>query len=90
MHSKRMITTRCTSLLSKVSQDAITLEDFAKRNRDALNTMSAGSFDYQIRSSLVNPYSSEVSYHITYHTALVGDIHRDIVARSRWKTTNGN
>src|SRR5215211_9543326 len=30
--------------LSKVSQDTLTLEDFAVRNRDALNTMSAGSF----------------------------------------------
>lgn len=68
-------------LLSKVSQDAVTLEDFAKRNRDALNEMSAGSFDYQILSSLVNPYSAEVSYHIIYHTALVGDIARDIVAK---------
>src|SRR5829696_3259457 len=56
--------------LSKVAQDSITLEDFAKRYRDSLNEMSAGSFDYQIMSSLVNPYSSEVSYHIIYHTAL--------------------
>lgn len=69
------------SLLSKVSQDSITLEDFAVRNRDALNIMSAGSFDYEVLSSLVNVYSSEVSYRVTYHTALVGDIQRDMVAR---------
>ena len=69
------------AMLSKVSQDAITLEDFAKRNRDALNEMSAGSFDYEVLSSLVNPYSAEVSYRVTYHTALVGDIQRDMVAR---------
>jgi len=68
-------------LLSKVSQDAITLEDFAKRNKDALNEMSAGSFDYEVLSSLVNTFSSEVSYRVTYHTALVGDIQRDMVAR---------
>lgn len=69
------------SLLSKVSQDAIKLEDFAKRNRDALDTMGAGSFDYQVLSSLKkNDYSSEVSFHVKYHTALVGDIERDIVA----------
>ncbi len=69
------------SLLSKVSQDAITLEDFAKRNRGALDEMSAGSFDYQVLSSLKkNDYSSEVSFHVTYHTALVGDLQRDIVA----------
>ena len=67
--------------LSKVSQDANPLENFAVRNRDALNTMSAGSFDYEVLSSLVNPYSAEVAYRLTYHTALVGDIQRDMVAR---------
>jgi len=69
------------AMLSKIAQDSIKLEDFALRNRDAINTMSAGMFDYQILSSLVNPYSSEVSFHITYHTALVGDIDRDMVAK---------
>ena len=69
------------AMLSKVSKDTITLENFALRNRDAINTMSAGSFDYQILSSLVNPYSAEVSYHVTYHTALIGDVDRDIVAK---------
>ena len=78
------------SKLSKVAQDSITLEDFARRNRDALNEMSAGSFDYQILSSLVNPYSAEVSFHVVYHTALIGDVERDIVAKfaledNEWK-----
>ena len=68
-------------LLSKVSQDAISLQDFAKRNKDALNTMSAGSLDYEVLSSLINTFSSEVSFRLTYHTALVGDIQRDMVAR---------
>jgi len=77
-------------MLSKVTQDAIPLDDFAKRNRDALNTMSAGSFDYEVRSSLVNPYSAEIAYSVTYHTALVGDLQRDIIARfvldnNEWK-----
>ena len=77
-------------LISKVSQDTITLEDFARRNRDALNEMSAGSFDYEVLSSLVSPYSSEVAYRITYHTALVGDLQREMIARfalenNEWK-----
>ena len=76
--------------LSKVSQDSISLEDFARRNRDSLNEMSAGSFDYEVLSSLVNPYAAEVAYRVTYHTALVGDIQRDMVARltlenAQWK-----
>ncbi|MEP6896477.1 MAG: NTF2-like N-terminal transpeptidase domain-containing protein, partial [Chloroflexota bacterium] len=77
-------------LLSKVAQDTNTLEDFAKRNRDALNEMSAGSFDYEVVSSLVNPYSSEIAYKVTYHTALVGDLQRDMIAKmalevGQWK-----
>jgi len=78
------------SLVSKVTQDSMPLEDFANRNRDALNEMSAGSFDYEILSSLVNPYSAEIAFRATYHTALVGDIQSEIVARlalenSEWK-----
>lgn len=69
------------SLISKVAQDSLPLEDFARRNRDALNQMSAGSFDYEVLSSLVNPYSAEIAYRITYHTALVGDVQREIIAR---------
>jgi penicillin-binding protein 2 len=69
------------NLVSRATQDSVTLEDFAKRNRDALNEMSAGSFDYQINSSLVNPYTAEIAYKIIYHTALVGDIERDMIAR---------
>jgi penicillin-binding protein 2 len=74
-------------LLSQAAQGAIALEDFARRNRDALNNMSAGSFDYEILSSLVNPYSAEIAYHVTYHTALVGEIERDIVARLALENT---
>jgi len=78
------------NLLSKAAQDANTLEAFAVYNRDALNEMSASSFDYEVQSSLVNPYSAEIAYKVTYTTALVGDIQRDIIARfvlenTEWK-----
>jgi penicillin-binding protein 2 len=78
------------NLVSKVTRDTVTLEDFAKRNRDALSEMSAGSFEYEILSTLVNPYSAEVAYRVTYKTALVGDIQRDIIAKlvlegEQWK-----
>ena len=67
------------AMLSKVSQESITQDDFTKKYNDALNTMSAGKLDYEILSSLLNPFSAQVGYRITYHTALVGDIQRDIV-----------
>src|SRR5262245_62118672 len=44
------------AMLSKVTLDTLPLDQFAKRNRDALNEMSASSFDYEILSSLVNPF----------------------------------
>ena len=69
------------TMLSKVTTDALPLDQFAKRNRDALNEMSAGSFDYVINSALVNPLSAEVAYNVTYHTVLAGDIQRDMIAR---------
>ncbi len=78
------------AMLSKVTTDALPLDQFAKRNKDALNEMSAGSFDYEILSALVNPQSAEVSYRVTYHTVLAGDLQRDMIARfslegGQWK-----
>jgi len=78
-------------MLNQVSQEAISEEDFATRHSNALNTMSAGSFDVEILSTLINsPYIAQVSCRIVYHTALVGDISRDMVARldivdGQWK-----
>ena len=68
-------------MLSKTSRESLTQEDFAKRWNDALNTMSAGSFDYQVTSAgPLNPQTAQADYHVTYHTVLVGDIQRDVVA----------
>ena len=78
-------------LLTQVSRATTLAEDFAKRHSDTLNTMSAGSFDYEILSVLINnPYTAQVAFRIIYHTALVGDISRDMVARlnleeGQWK-----
>jgi penicillin-binding protein 2 len=69
-------------LLTQVSRDSISLEDFEARHHEALNTMSAGDLDYEILSALVNsPYLAQVSFRIVYRTALVGDISYDMLAR---------
>lgn len=78
------------AMLSKVSQESITPEDFAKTYNEALNQMSAGSLDYEILSALLNPYKAQVGYRVIYHTALVGDLSRDMVMNlalegSDWK-----
>jgi penicillin-binding protein 2 len=69
------------AMLSKASKEAITEEDFTKRNKDALDNMSAASLEYEVLSSLVTPFSAESAFRITYHTSLVGDIQREILMR---------
>lgn len=69
------------ALLSKVSQEAITQEDFTTRYREALNTMSAASLDYEVFTATTNPYAAQVPFRITYHSALAGDISSDLSAR---------
>ncbi|MFM8877160.1 MAG: penicillin-binding transpeptidase domain-containing protein [Anaerolineae bacterium] len=78
------------AMLSQSSRDALTLEDFSKRWNDALNTMSAGSFDVSVLSSSISPFNAEVKYSVTYKTILAGDIQREIVMRlvnedNNWK-----
>ncbi len=78
-------------MLNQASRAVITAEDFAARHTDALNMMSAGSFDYETQSTLVNnPYTAQAAFRIVYHTALVGDISREMVAHfnledGQWK-----
>ena len=68
------------ALLSKASQEALKPEAFIKKYDDALNTMGAANLDYEVLSQLLSPDSAQVGFRITYHTALVGDIQRDMVA----------
>lgn len=78
-------------MLTQASRGAISADDFATSYRDALNTMSAGSFDYEILSALVaSPFAAQVAFRVVYHTALVGDISRDMTAHlamedGQWK-----
>ncbi len=68
------------ALLSKASQSSISQADFGKKYDDALNTMSASKLDYQLFSEQLSPNNAQVSFQITYHTALVGDIQRTLIA----------
>ena len=78
------------SMLTQASRDVVTLEDFSKRWNDALNAMSAATFEFSINSSQIGPRNAEVGYSITYKTVLAGDIQRNILVRmenedNQWK-----
>ena len=65
------------SLITQTSRNAISQDDFAKHYTDDLNAMGAKTIEYNILSMLTDPQNSQVSFHITYHTSLFGDIQRD-------------
>lgn len=68
------------ALLSKASQSSVSQANFSKQYDDALNTMSASKLDYQLLSEQLNPTTAQVNFQVTYHTALVGDIQRSMIA----------
>jgi cell division protein FtsI/penicillin-binding protein 2 len=65
------------SLLTKVSQDAISEADFTARYQGVANEAALSSWDYEILSSLKNPASGQVGYKVILHSILVGDIEGD-------------
>ena len=65
--------------LSKVSQDAIAQDAFIKTYQDTADSLTLQKMDTEVLSSLTNPQSAQVAYRVTFHTALLGDIQRDMV-----------
>ena len=68
-------------MLSASTQEAIKPEDFAKKYDDALNNMGASKIDFQVLSETRSPSAAQVGFRIIYHTALAGDLQRDMNAR---------
>jgi penicillin-binding protein 2 len=64
-------------LLSPLSQDALTREDFVRRYEEIWQRASLTGVDYEIISALVNPQAAQVRYQVTLSSAYVGDIMRD-------------
>ncbi len=68
------------AMLTPLSQDAVSGEDFAQRYRHAMSKAAIDEVSYEILSSLVeNTSSAQVSYQIKLHSVLVGEIQRDVI-----------
>lgn len=66
--------------LSSSSKGSISEEDFIKHYRGIASEAALSGLDYNILSSLVSsPQSAQVSYRVTLHSTLVGDITRETV-----------
>ncbi len=66
------------SILTTLSKDAISADDFSQKYRDTAINMTLQEMDYTILSSLTNPTRAQVAYRVTYKTVLLGEIQRDI------------
>lgn len=67
------------TMLTTISQDAISEADFTARYQNVANEAALSSWDYEILSSLKNPESGQVGYNVILHSVLVGDIDRNTV-----------
>lgn len=67
------------SYLSPLTREAISLEDFSQRYREFAINLTLQTLDYEILSSLTNPTTSQVAYRVTYRTAMIGDLQREMV-----------
>ncbi|MFZ3070849.1 MAG: penicillin-binding transpeptidase domain-containing protein [Anaerolineaceae bacterium] len=65
--------------LSRLTQDAMTLEVFQKQHKDAAIAMTMQSMDYAILSNMVNPSTAQVDYQVRYTTTLLGEIERSTI-----------
>ena len=65
------------SMLTPISQDAISAEEFEKFYRDVAAEAALSGWDYEILSSLINPRSAQVGYRVVLHSVLVGDLPRE-------------
>jgi len=65
------------ALLSPLSRDSQTEDEFIQYYEDVNQTAALTSVGYQITSALVNPREAQVSYRITLTSSVVGDIVRD-------------
>ena len=68
------------SLISAATQKDLPPEKFIAKYNDALDNMGASKLDYELLSETLSPSTAQVGFRIVYHTALVGDIQRDMSA----------
>ncbi len=69
---------RMYALLTSISKDAITEEEFSQRYRTVMAEAAVDQVDYEILSSLKrDTQRAEVSYRVILHSVLLGEIERD-------------
>jgi penicillin-binding protein 2 len=68
------------SSLTSISHDALKADDFENFYRNVASEAALSGIDYEILSALVlSPTTAQVNYRAVLHSALIGDLTRDMV-----------
>ncbi len=67
-------------LITQESQKNISVEDFDKRYRDAMNKLTLKELQYTIGTVSINPDNAQVNFQVTYKTNMIGDLQRNMSA----------
>jgi cell division protein FtsI/penicillin-binding protein 2 len=65
------------AMLTPISKDAITVEDFTKFYRDVAAEAALSGWDYEITQNIIHPRTAQVAYNVVLNSTLVGDLRRD-------------
>jgi len=65
------------ALLTSISQDAISQEEFSEHYQGIAQEAALKSLNYEILSSLTNPDTAQVGYRVFFESALAGDFRSD-------------
>ncbi len=69
------------NLLTPESQQATSLEDFDRKYRDAMNSLTLSELSYEILSvTAASPTSAQGKFRVTYKTKLFGEFQREMEA----------
>ena len=66
------------AMLAPANQDATPEEQFIKRYRDTAINITLQSLDFEILSALTNLSSAQAAYRVTFTTALLGEMTREM------------
>ncbi|MEJ5313741.1 MULTISPECIES: penicillin-binding transpeptidase domain-containing protein [Anaerolinea] len=66
------------ALLAPATQDAVPQENFIKRYKDVAVNLTLQKLDYEILSTLTNVSSAQAAYRVTFHTAVLGNLTREM------------
>lgn len=67
-------------LITQDSQAGISADDFTKRYREAMDSLTLKEMSYEVSPSNPSPTTAQVSFRVTFKTLIAGDLVRDMTA----------